>query len=157
MNQLDANVKTNLQKQKNPKSLTDPPHNVHDAFGKKMLEDKKHLAEFITKYLSDTKTIAHSKVDENRLEILPTKFINEYLKETIADVVVRIDGNENCPDSFYSVIELKSTNSKLTALQVMRYVLEIMLIYQTEDAKKTVANGLPHHRIPMAKSHFLTH
>ena len=112
-------------------NLKSSPQQIHNNYTKKWLSDKGNVLSFIRTYLPDHIT---KQLTVNDLEFVSESFVDMHFRENIVDAVVKIkQGRRNI--YVYSIIEIKSTPDKLTAAQLMSYVLKAMLRYK--DNRKT--------------------
>lgn len=108
------------------------PKQIHNNFTQKIFSDEKHALSFIKMYLPSDITAQLSIAD---IQIIPDSFVDKHFRKHIADIIIQIKhGKEYI--YVYSIIEVKSTSDKLTAAQLMLYVLKAMLKYAADEGDK---------------------
>ena len=131
-----TNEEDTLSKKDNIKSS---PQQIHNNFTKKWLSDKKNILSFIKTYLPDKIT---QQITIDDIDLVAESFVDDYFREKISDVVIKIKcGKSNF--YVYSIIEMKSTPDKLTAAQLMSYVLKAMLQYPNDQNDKPLPMVYP--------------
>lgn len=96
--------------------MTTPPKQSHNNFVQKMLSDPYHLLEILLAYLPASVT---QGLEASGIEILSNAFINENLRKSIADAVLRFKHPRQYNRYVYCVIEIKSRPDKLVSAQLM--------------------------------------
>lgn len=123
----NATTKTNKDDK-----LKSSPHQIHNNFAKKWLSDKNSVLSFIKRYLPENITKSLT-VDD--VELIAESFIDNCFREQISDVMIKIK-RDHKDIYLYSILEIKSKPDKLTAAQLMSYVLKAMLKFINEKEKK---------------------
>ena len=95
--------------------------NPHDRFFKAVLGDEKHAREFLELYLPQELV---RQLDLNTLAITKDSFIEKELREYFSDLLYRVE-LKGQPAFIYLLFEHKSSPDKLTAFQVLRYMVKI--------------------------------
>ncbi|MCX7951838.1 MAG: Rpn family recombination-promoting nuclease/putative transposase [Clostridiales bacterium] len=95
--------------------------NPHDKFFKETFSNLEVAKDFIQNYLPESIV---KIIDLDTLELQKDSFINEKLQEVFSDMLFRVSINNN--DAYiYFLFEHKSYISKQTALQLLKYMVEI--------------------------------
>lgn len=95
--------------------------NPHDKFFKETFSNIEVAKDFIINYLPENIV---KIIDLDTLELQKDSFINEQLQEVFSDMLFKVSINNN--DGYiYFLFEHKSYISKQTALQLLKYMVEI--------------------------------
>jgi len=95
--------------------------NPHDRFFKAVLGDEKCAREFLELYLPEELV---RQLDLNTLAISKDSFIEKELREYFSDLLYHVE-IKGQPTFIYLLFEHKSSPDRLTAFQVLRYMVKI--------------------------------
>jgi predicted transposase/invertase (TIGR01784 family) len=109
--------------------------NPHDKFFKEVFSHKDTAGDFLANYLPEP---VLNLLDRDRIEIVKESFIEKDLKEYFSDILYKVYLAES-PAYLYMLFEHKSYPDRLTALQVLEYMVKIWRLHLKQNPGK----GLP--------------
>ena len=112
-------------------------HNPHDRFFKEVWSRKAIGQDFLQHYLP-SEIVA--LLDLDSLELTKESFVDKRLRQHYSDLLYTIKFRDGTPGFVYILLEHKRTPERLTALQVLRYLVQIW--------EKALAQGLGKDGLP---------
>ena len=109
--------------------------NPHDKFFKELFSHKDEAGDFFAHYLPED-ILKH--LDLTEIEIVKESFIEKELKEYFSDILYKVSLSD-APAYLYMLFEHKSYPDRLTALQVLEYMVKIWRLHLKQNPGK----GLP--------------
>lgn len=109
--------------------------NPHDKFFKELFSHKDEAGDFFAHYLPED-ILKH--LDLTEIEIVKESFIEKELKEYFSDILYKVSLLDS-PAYLYMLFEHKSWPDRLTALQVLEYMVKIWRLHLKQNPGK----GLP--------------
>ena len=109
--------------------------NPHDKFFKELFSHKDEAGDFFAHYLPED-ILKH--LDLTEIEIVKESFIEKELKEYFSDILYKVSLSDT-PAYLYMLFEHKSYPDRLTALQVLEYMVKIWRLHLKQNPGK----GLP--------------
>ena len=110
--------------------------NVHDKYFKDMFGKKDNARAFFSSYLPP-EVLKH--LDLESIEIVKESFIEKDLKEYFSDILYKVNLSEESA-YIYLLFEHKSYSDRLTALQLLEYMVKIWRLHLKQNP---LAEGLP--------------
>ena len=106
--------------------------NPHDKFFKEVFSHKDTAGDFLANYLPEP---VLNLLDRDRIEIVKESFIEKELKEYFSDLLYKVSLAES-PAYLYMLFEHKSYPDRLTALQVLEYMVKIWRLHLKQNPGK---------------------
>jgi len=110
--------------------------NVHDKIFKEIFSRKDGARDFFANYLPEE---ILKRLDLERIEIVKESFIEKELKEYFSDILYKVSLADS-PAYLYMLFEHKSYPDRLTALQVLEYMVKIWRLHLRQNP---LGDGLP--------------
>jgi predicted transposase/invertase (TIGR01784 family) len=106
--------------------------NPHDRFFKELLSQRTNIRDFL-KYYLPPEIVA--EFDLRKIELLNDDFVDEDLKQHLADLLYRVKLKQG-DDAFVIVLfEHKSSPEKFVAFQILRYIVRLWERFESQGVK----------------------